>query len=39
VRRGKLVDVKPDVLWPCVFNQLFIWDATVSQDVYANVEE
>ena len=31
VCRGKLVDVKPDVLRPCVFNQIFIWDTPVSQ--------
>jgi hypothetical protein len=23
---GKLVDVKPDVLWPRVFDQIFVWE-------------
>lgn len=44
VCRGELVNVKPDVLWPRVFNQFLIWDTPVShaKDEYdedANVEE
>lgn len=36
---GKLVNVKPDVLWPCIFNQIFVWyHASKPEDEHANVD-
>lgn len=24
--RGELIDMEPDILWPCILDELFVWN-------------
>ena len=36
---GKFVYVKPDILWPCIFDQVFIWTGLVNSKRLHGIRE